>query len=81
VKTAKRMKMATSADQRATVGKKPNWRAAGKMSIVARAQGSAFAAPTVLVGGCWLTQPLRAGLTCAAPIGAGSWWMLTVLRV
>ena len=59
VKTAKRMKMATSADQRARVGKRPSWRAAGKMSIVARAQGSA----------------------CAAPIGAGSSWMLTALRV
>ena len=67
MKTAKRMKMATSADQRTSVGKRPSWRAAGKMSIVARAQGSACAAPTALVGGCWLTQLLRAGLTCAAP--------------
>jgi hypothetical protein len=55
VKTAKRMKMATSADQRASVGKRPSWRAACKMIIVARAQGSACAAPTALVGGCWLS--------------------------
>jgi hypothetical protein len=74
VKTAKRMNMATSADQRASVGKRPSWRVAGKMSIVARAQGSACAAPTALVGGCWLTQPFP-------PIGAGSSWMLTALRL
>ena len=43
--------------------------------------GSACAAPTALIGGCWLSQPLRAGLTCAAPIGVGSSWLLTALRL
>src|SRR5258708_33331096 len=62
VKTAKRMKMATSADQRANVGKRPSWREAGKMGIVARAEGSACSAPTALGGGCWFAQALRAEL-------------------
>ena len=81
VKTAKRMKMATSADQRASVGKRPSWRAAGNVSIVARGQGSACAAPTALASGVLADPALPAGLTCAAPIGAGSSWMLTALRV
>jgi hypothetical protein len=37
VKTATGMKITTSADQRASVGKRPSWRVEGKMSIVARA--------------------------------------------